>query len=117
MADLIPQTNFIIVCWNAFQKGHYSLTLAIAIFTLCAIAITLSAIGTKKITWDESGITVRKFPAAPKHIQWNQIEKMRVDHLGYHIRSKRAQFKISTKNMPDSLLNELRKNIRKNTKH
>ena len=103
-----------IMCWNTFQKGHITVAIAIGLFTLCAIAITLAAIGTRKITWDESGITIRKFPAAPKHIPWSSLEKMRVDHLGYHVRAKYTTFKISTKNMPDNLLEQIRASIREN---
>ncbi len=102
------------MCWNTFHKGHYAITCAIAIFTLCAITITLAAIGTRKITWDDSGITVRKFPSAPKHVPWSQLEKMRVDHLGYHVRAKNTKFKISTKNMPENLLETIRTHIKAN---
>ncbi|MEN8661175.1 MAG: hypothetical protein ACN4GF_01655 [Lentimonas sp.] len=101
-----------IMCWNTFQKGHYVLTIPIALFTLCAIAITLASIGTRQITWDESGITIRKFPAAPRHIPWSSLEKMRVDHLGYHVRTRNSTFKISTKNMPESLLEQIRSSIK-----
>lgn len=102
------------MCWNTFNKGHVTVSLGIGFFTLAAIAITLAAIGTKKITWDGSGITITKFPSAPIHIPWSQLEKMRVDHLGYHIQSKRTKFKIRRKNMPDHLLEKLRASIRDN---
>ncbi|MGJ8639154.1 MAG: hypothetical protein ACSHYA_07145 [Opitutaceae bacterium] len=102
------------MCWNTYQKGHYTVTASIAFFTVCAIAITLAAIGTRKITWNDSGITITQFPTAPKDIPWAQLEKLRVDHLGYHIRSKHTQFKVSKKNMPESLLKQIRESIRQN---
>lgn len=102
------------MCWNAFQKGHYTMTIAIGVFTLCAIGITVAAIGTRKITWDATGITINQFPSSSKFIPWSQLEKMRVDHLGYHVRAKNIKFKISTKNMPESLLEQIRSNIKSN---
>ena len=102
----------LMMCWNTYQQGHLAISIAIAVFTLCAIAITLAAIGTRQITWDESGITIKKFPAAPRHIPWSHIEKIRVDHLGYHVRTKYTTFKISTKNMPNNLLEQIRASIK-----
>lgn len=102
------------MCWNSFRNGHIAMAIGIAVFTLCAVGITLAAIGTRKIVWDDSGVTIHKFPSAPKFIPWSHLEKMRVDHLGYHVRTKHSKFKISTKNMPESLLEKIRSSIRQN---
>ncbi len=88
------------------------MTAGIAFFTLAAIAITLAAIGQRKITWDAKGITVTKFPAAPVDIRWDELEKMKVDHMGYHIQARHAKFKISRNNMPAPLLEKIRANLR-----
>jgi len=105
-----------LMCWNTFQKGHYALTAAIAFFTTCSIAITLAALGTRKITWDPAGITIQKWPSATKQIPWSRLKKIRIDHLGYHIRSDSTVFKISKKNMPDTLLKKIRESIKANNR-
>ena len=102
------------MCWNTFQKEYYVMTACIGLFTFSAIVITLASLGTRKIMWDEKGITIEKFPSASKFVRWEQLEKIRVDHLGYHIRASTTRFKISFKNMPESLLEKIRESIKAN---
>ena len=86
----------------------------IGLFTLGAIGITLASLGTRTIIWDEQGITIEKFPAPAKFVRWEQLEKIRVDHLGYHIRASNTRFRISSKNMNESLLEKIRASIKAN---
>jgi hypothetical protein len=102
------------MCWNLFQRDYYIVSISIGLFTLCAIGITLAAIGTRKITWDEKGITINQFPSSTRFIAWSELEKIRADHLGYHVRATSSKFKISTKNMPEALLEQIRSSIKAN---
>lgn len=100
--------------WSSYKNDHFSMAISIAAFTICAIGITLLRIGSRKITWDDRGITILKWPAAPKEIEWSELELIRVDHLGYHLRARQKTYKISKKNMPDSLLARIREAMKAN---
>ena len=75
-----------------------------------------SSIGRLKISWDEKGITLAAFPKKPRLLLWQELEKISLDHLGYHVHSESGQFKIRKNVMPDDLLYMIRENIRINTK-
>ena len=103
------------LAWSWVQQGHYGLALTITLFTATAVGLTLSAFGKTRIDWDDSGITVRSAPAKPKHHPWSSIEKLKVDHLGYHILTRHGRVRISRRNMPDSLRDRVRSAIRENS--
>jgi len=103
-----------ILCWNTYKQGHYNMTAGIAFFTGCAIFITLAGLGKRSISWDEKGVTLKKFPSAPTEIRWAELEKMKVDHLGYHVKAKNANFTVSRAKMPASLLSRIRESIQQN---
>lgn len=84
----------------------------IAFFVTCAIAITLANVGRTQITWDNTGVTVKRSPKPEKLIRWADMHKLKVDHLGYHILAKNGRFRISKDKMPPELLSEIRKHIR-----
>jgi hypothetical protein len=106
----------VLMCWSAIQQGHYLMATGIAFFVICAIAITLLSIGRLEITWDEVGITLRKRPRPSTFINWSDIRKLTVDHLGYHIKTPQTGFRISKHNMPKELLQKIRSSIRENNK-
>ena len=83
-------------------------------FTLAMVALTLSTVGRLRISWDKEGIALSAFPKKPKQIRWEELEKVSLDHLGYHIKASSGHFKISKKVMPDDLLKRIKENIRKN---
>lgn len=86
----------------------------IAFFVACAIAITLTSIGRLQITWDELGVTLSKKPKPPILLQWSDMHKLKVDHLGYHIKTRQTSFRISKDKMPKELLKKIRASIREN---
>ena len=102
------------MCWGTYRQGNWMMTAGVAFFSGCAVAIALSPFGKKQISWDESGITIKKFPAATISISWRDLEKMKVDHLGYHIKARQDRFRISRKRMPEDLLAQIRASIRTN---
>ena len=104
----------VLMCWSAIQRDHYLLTAGIVFFVACAIMITLFSIGRLEITWDDAGITLRKRPKPSTFIQWTDIKKLSVDHLGYNIKTPQTGFRISKHNMPKELLQKIRGSIRKN---
>lgn len=104
----------ILMCWSALQRGHYLLAAGIVFFVVCAIAITLLSIGRLEIAWDAIGITLRKRPKSPTFINWSDIQQLKVDHLGYHIKTPTTGFRISRHNMPKELLQKIRSSIREN---
>ena len=99
---------------STFRQGSYWMAAGIAFFAACAIAVTLSSIGRLEITWDEVGVTLKKSPKPRQLLRWSEIQKLKVDHLGYHIKTKQANFRISKERMPKELLLEIRKSIRHN---
>jgi len=105
-----------LMCWSALQRGHYLLAFGIVVFVGGAIAITLLSIGRLEITWDDVGITVTKRPKPPLFIKWSDIRQMKVDHLGYHVKTQKTGFRISKHNMPKELLQKIRNSIRENSK-
>ena len=104
-----------LMCWSALQRDHYLLAAGIALFVAGAIVITLYSIGRLEVTWDDSGITLRRRPKAPTFVRWSDLQKLTVDHLGYHIRARKTGFRISRHNMPKELLQKIRSSIRENT--
>ena len=90
------------------------MAVGIAFFVLCAISITLLSIGQMKITWDEIGITLTKRPKPATLLKWSDIQKLKVDHLGYHIKTRQTGFRVSKNNMPKELLQKIRTSIREN---
>jgi len=90
------------------------MTAGIAFFTICAIAVTLNSIGRLQISWDEIGVTLRKTPKPPILLQWSDMQKLKVDHLGYYIQTRQTNFRISKDKMPKELLKKVRASIREN---
>ena len=103
------------ITWGYWQRGDDKWAVFISLFTLVIVALTLS-IGRLKISWGEEGITLAAFPKKPRLLPWKEIEKVSLDHLGYHVLAKNEQFKIRKNLMPDDLLNRIKENIRLNTK-
>lgn len=106
----------ILMCWSALQRSHYLLAAGTVFFVVCAIAITLLSIGQLEITWDDAGITLKKRPKPSTFISWSDLRQLKVDHLGYHIKTFKTGFRISRHNMPKDLLHKIRSSIRKNNK-
>lgn len=104
----------VLMCWSAIQREHYFLAAGIIFFVAGAIAITLLSIGRLEITWDDVGITLRKRPKPSTFIHWSDIRHMKVDHLGYHVKTPTTGFRISKHNMPKELLQKVRENIKEN---
>lgn len=102
------------VAWAYWQRGDMGLAIFIAVFTLAIMALTLSTLGRIKISWDKEGITLAAFPKKPKHIRWQELEKITLDHLGYHVEASSGRFKIRKKVMPKNLLQRIKENIRLN---
>lgn len=100
------------MCWGTSQQGNWLMTSGVAFFTACAVGVALSPFGKRQISWDESGIRIKKFPAAPVDIRWSELEKMKVDHLGYHVKARNQKFRIGRKQMPADLLAKIRDSIR-----
>ncbi len=90
------------------------MTIFIALFTLAMIALTLSTIGRMRISWNQEGITLAAFPKKPQLIRWDELENIKLDHLGYHISASSGRFKIRQKSMPENLLKRIKENIRNN---
>lgn len=103
----------VLMCWSALQRGHYLLAAGIVFFVTCAIAITLLSIGQLEITWDAVGITLRKRPKPATFVHWSDIRQLKVDHLGYHVKTSKTGFRISKHNMPKELLQKIRKSIKR----
>ena len=101
-----------LMCWSALQRGHYVLAVGIALFVAGAIVITLLSIGRLEITWDDVGITVTKRPKPAIFIKWSDIRQMKVDHLGYHVKTPTTGFRVSKHNMPKELLQRIRNSMR-----
>ena len=104
------------IVWGYWQRGDVAWAVFISLFTLVIMALTLSSIGRLKISWDEKGITLAAFPKKPRLLLWHDLEKVSLDHLGYHVRARNGQFKIRKNVMPDELLQRIKKNIRINAK-
>ena len=102
------------VSWGYLQRGDKKMVALVSIFSLLSIALTLSPIGRMRISWDDLGITLKVFPKKPKKILWADLEKMTLDHLGYHIIARTGRFKIRRVIMPDKLLIKIKENIKKN---
>ena len=104
----------IMMSLSAFRQENHLMTAGIAFFAACAIAVTLNSIGRLQISWDEVGVTLRKTPKPPILLQWSEMQKLKVDHLGYHIQTRRTNFRISKDKMPKELLKKVRASIREN---
>lgn len=97
-----------------WQRGQLGMAAFIGCFTLGVIALTLSPIGRMKISWDDEGITLAVFPKKPQPIRWEELESISLDHLGYHVKSRKGRFKIRKQSMPESLLKRIKENVRQN---
>ena len=104
------------IAWGYWQRGDEGWAIFISLFTLVIMALTLSSIGRLKISWDKEGITLAALPKKPRLLLWQDIEKLSLDHLGYHVRARGGQFKIRKNVMPDVLLHRIKENIRINAK-
>ena len=104
------------IAWGYWQRGDLAWAVFISLFTLVIIALTLSSIGRLKISWGEEGITLAAFPKKPRLILWQDLEKISLDHLGYHVRARNGRFKIRKNVMPDGLLQRIKESIRINAK-
>ncbi|MDQ8195388.1 hypothetical protein QEH59_13210 [Coraliomargarita sp. SDUM461004] len=105
------------VAWGYWQRGSTAMSIFICLFTLAMIALTLSTIGRMRISWNHEGITLAAFPKKPKLIRWQELDKISLDHLGYHISASSGRFKIRKKSMPDDLLKRIKESIRMNQKN
>ena len=94
------------------KTGNDRMAYGIGFFALCAITITLTDFGRTKISWNDSGITVQRAMKPERFIRWRDLQKLRVDHLGYHIKSRSGNFRIRKNRMPKDLLTEIRRHIR-----
>ncbi|MBT4757898.1 MAG: hypothetical protein HOO08_05840 [Opitutae bacterium] len=99
---------------SAVRQQNYLMAAGIVFFVACAIGVTLNSIGRLQITWDEIGVTLRKKPKPPILLQWSDMQKLKVDHLGYHIQTRQTNFRISKDKMPKELLKKVRASIRQN---
>jgi hypothetical protein len=104
------------IAWGYWQRGDVAWAVFISLFTLVIMALTLSSIGRLKISWGEEGITLAAFPKKPRLILWQDLEKISLDHLGYHVRARNGRFKIRKNVMPDGLLQRIKESIRINAK-
>jgi hypothetical protein len=104
------------IAWGYWQQGDAAWAVFISLFTLVIIALTLSSIGRLKISWGEEGITLAAFPKKPRLLLWQDLEKVSLDHLGYHVQARSGQFKIRKNVMPAELLRRIKENIRINAK-
>jgi hypothetical protein len=104
------------ITWGYWQRGDAAWAIFISLFTLIIMALTLSSIGRLKISWGEEGITLVAFPKKPRLLLWQDLEKVSLDHLGYHVRARNGQFKIRKNMMPEDLLRRIKENIRINAK-
>lgn len=104
------------IAWGYWQRGDEGWAIFISLFTIVIIALTLSSIGRLKISWDDEGITLAAFPKKPRLLLWQDLEKVSLDHLGYHVQARDGQFKIRKNVMPADLLRRIKENIRLNTK-
>jgi hypothetical protein len=105
-----------LVAWGYWQRGDAGMAGFIAVFTLAIIALTLSPIGRLRIRWDATGITLSAFPKKPRQIRWEDLEKVSLDHLGYHVTARTGRFTIRKSSMPGELLQQIKDNVRKNEK-
>lgn len=104
------------VAWAYWQRGDTGMAFFITVFTLAMIALTLSPIGRLRISWNDAGITLAAFPKKPIEIRWEDLEKVSLDHLGYHIIARTGRFKIRKNVMPEPLLRRIKEQLKKNQK-
>lgn len=102
------------VAWGYWQRGDVGMAGFIAVFTLGIIALTLSPVGRLRISWDEVGITLAAFPKKPKHIRLEELEKVSLDHLGYHVTARSGRFTLRKQVMPEELLKRIKENVKRN---
>jgi len=102
------------ITWGYWQRGDAAWAIFISLFTLIIMALTLSSVGRLKISWNEEGITLAAFPKKTRLLLWQDLEKLSLDHLGYHVRARNGRFKIRKNVMPDELLQRIKESIRIN---
>ena len=102
------------MAWGYLQRGNEKMAALVSIFSVLSITLTLSPIGRMRISWNDKVITLNVFPKKPKKILWTDLEKITLDHLGYHIIARTGRFKISRVNMPNELLLKIKESIKKN---
>ena len=111
---LIYSALGMMMCISAIRQENYLMAAGIGFFVACAIAITLTSIGRLQITWDELGVTLSKKPKPPVLLQCADMQKLKVDHLCYHIQTRQTNFRISNDKIPRELLKKIRNSIRAN---
>ena len=102
------------IAWGYLQRGNEKMAALVSIFSVLSIALTLSPIGRMRISWNDTVITLKVFPKKPKKILWTDLEKITLDHLGYHIIARTGRFKIRRVIMPNELLLKIKESIKKN---
>jgi hypothetical protein len=102
------------LAWGYWKRGDAGMASFIALFTLAISALALAPIGRLRITWDDAGITLTTFPKKPQLLRWDELEKISLDHLGYHITAQTGRFKIRKQAMPETLLNRIKESVREN---
>ena len=94
------------------KNGNDRMAYGIGFFALCAIIVALTDFGRTRISWDNSGITIKRAMKPERFIGWSELQKLRADHMGYHVKSRKGNFRISKNKMPKDLLAEIRRNTR-----
>lgn len=102
------------VAYGYWQRGDAGIAIFIAAFTLFIAGLTLSSIGKLKITWNDEGIMLSVFPKKPKLLRWSELEKIKLDHLGYHVTASTGQFRIRKNIMPENLLKRIKEHVKQN---
>ena len=102
------------MAWGYLQRGNEKMAALVSIFSVLSITLTLSPIGRMRISWNDIGITLRVFPKKPRNILWTDLEKITLDHLGYHVIARTGRFKIRKVIMPNKLLLKIKESIKKN---
>jgi hypothetical protein len=102
------------VAWGYGQRGELGFSLFVGLFTLLMVGLTLSSIGRLRIRWDDQGVILSAFPRKPRVIPWGSVERVSLDHLGYHIRAREGRFTIRKRSMPEDLLRRLRAAAKQN---
>lgn len=102
------------VAWGYAQRGDTAMAIFIAAFSIAIAAVAASPIGRMRISWNDAGITLAVFPKKPRNIAWSDLEKVSLDHLGYHIKARTGQFKIRKAVMPEDLLKRIKQHLKEN---
>ena len=96
------------IAWGYWQRGSTSLAIATAGFAILAATIALLPFGRLRVHWDDEGIYLKTFPRKARHIPWDSLNSVRLDHLGYHIEADTQRFRIRKEVMPEALIRRIR---------